>query len=140
MYSTDLARMIPLLGFAAAAAAAALPAPAPCAICAAIPIPIIVGVRGLVPNAGSGSKPGVGESMAESGVPGEPGVSSLPLVTCSRRHSGRSEASSVMRSLMLSRRRRSTALCDSRRLRRFSVSRAALQAHGTRDRVSFPVP
>lgn len=119
MYSTDLARMMPLFGLAAAAAAA----PAPCAICAPASS---VGVAGLVPSAGRGIVPGAGESMAVRGVPGEPGMSSLPLLACSRRISGRREASSVMRSLMLSLRRRSTALCDSRRLRRFSVRRAAL--------------
>ena len=40
--------------------------------------------------------------------------------------SGMSVASSLIFSLMLSRRRRSTALCDSRLLRRFSFTIAAL--------------
>lgn len=124
MYSTDLLKMIPLLGLAAAAAAAALTVPDPWAMCAA-PNPN-VGVAGLVPSAGSGVTPGAGDSMAVRGVPGEPGISSLPFVACSSSASGRREASSVIRSLMLSRRRRSTALCDSRRLRRFSFKAAAL--------------
>lgn len=106
MYSTLLARMMPLFGFPAAVAAAACW------------LELVPGVAGLVARRDGGGNPG------ESGFGESPSSGAL---TWSRRHSGRREASSVMRSLMLSRRRRSTALCDSRRLRRFSVRSAALR-------------
>jgi hypothetical protein len=61
-----------------------------------------------------------------SSWPVAPGDEAALLGPSIRRHSGIRVASSLIFSLMLSRRRRSTALCDSRRRRRFSLSSAAL--------------
>ncbi|KAF8316558.1 hypothetical protein DL93DRAFT_740951 [Clavulina sp. PMI_390] len=66
-----------------------------------------------------------------SGDPPSPGCAEpgCPCPGSMSKHSGISVASSEIFSLMLSRRLRSTALCDSRRRRRFSLSIATLYVH-----------
>ena len=145
MYSTLLANTIPLFGFAAAAAAAlavfaaAWLAAAECITLAPNP-PV-----GLVPNSASPAAGG-GLIKLREPTPGGEAPFSPPIppsdappprerelelerrggpiggpVVALMNESGKSSESSVMRSLMLSRRRRSTRLCDSRRLRLFSA-------------------
>lgn len=97
----------------------------------------------LAPGTSSGMDPDGGEPPSSfnkppqisSGAGGELAACAVvePFgVAPSRRHSGISVANSVIFSLMLSLRRRSTALWDSRRRRRFSFAR--------RDCLSWTLP